>query len=276
MTIAIVTDSTSDVPYDLAERYNIHIIPNTIVINGESVLDNQDFSRQEFYERLPGMPVIPTTATASAGVYHTLYEQLFQQGITQIVSIHASSLLSGIFNAASLAAQAFGDRVHVIDSRSLSLGLGFQAMAAAEAVLNGLPIQMVLNVIEDVRQRVRLVAMLDTLEYIRRSGRVSWLRAGLGSLLSIKLFVTIKDGVIQKFGEVRTRSKGIARMFELLQNQGPLERLAILHTNAETEARKLMDSMQSQLSSIPLLVNVTTVIGTHVGPNGLGFVVVVK
>ena len=276
MPIAIVTDSTSDIPYDMAERYNIHIIPNTIVIEGRSVQDNQNFSRQEFYERLPVMSVLPTTATASAGVYQTLYEQLFQQGITQIVSIHASSLLSGIFNAASLAAQAFGDRVHVIDSRSLSLGLGFQAMAAAEAVLNGLPIQMVLNVIEDVRQRVRLVAMLDTLEYIRRSGRVSWLRAGLGSLLSIKLFVTIKDGVIQKFGEVRTRSKGIARMFELLQNQGPLERLAILHTNAETEARKLMDSMQYQLSSIPLLVNVTTVIGTHVGPNGLGFVVVVK
>ena len=276
MTIAIVTDSTSDVPYDLAERYNIHIIPNTIVIDGASVLDNQDFSRQEFYERLPGMPVLPTTATASAGVYQTLYEQLFQQGITQIISIHASSLLSGIFNAASLAAQTFGERVQVIDSRSLSLGLGFQAIAAAEAVLNGLPVQMVLHTIEDVRRRVRLVAMLDTLEYIHRSGRVSWVKAGLGSLLNIKLFITLKDGVVQKFGEVRTRSKGITRMFELLQNQGPLERLAILHTNAETEARKLMDSMQSQISTIPLLVNVTTVIGTHVGPNGLGFVVVVK
>jgi DegV family protein with EDD domain len=276
MPISIVTDSTSDIPYDLAERYNIHIIPNTIVIEGESVQDNQDFSRQKFYEQLPVMSVLPTTATASAGVYQTLYEQLLQQGITQIISIHASSLLSGIFNSASLAAQSFSGRVHVIDSRSLSLGLGFQAIAAAEAVLNGSPVQMVLNTIEDVRKRVRLVAMLDTLEYIRRSGRVSWVKAGLGSLMNIKLFITLKDGVVQKYGEVRTRSKGIVRMLELLRNQGPLERLAILHTNAETEARKIMDNMQSQISTIPLLVNVTTVIGTHVGPNGLGFVVVVK
>jgi DegV family protein with EDD domain len=153
--------------------------------------------------------------------------------------------------------------------------LVFQALAAAEAVARGLPLQAVLDCIADVRKRVRVVAMLDTLEYVRRSGRVSWLRASLGSLLNVKLFVEIKDGLVQRLGEVRTRGKGIARLLELLHTLEPLERLAILHTNAEVEARQILAAVQTRLSAAPLVVNVTTVIGAHVGPNGLGFAVVV-
>lgn len=275
MNIAIITDSTSDVPYDLAQKHDIHIVPNIVVIEGKSVEDNPSFSRQKFYEQLPQMQTPPTTAAASAGVFQMLYEKLFEQGVSHIISIHASSLLSGIFNAASLAAQAFEGRVHVVDSQQVSLGLGFQALAAAEAVARGLPLQAVLDCIADVRKRVRVVAMLDTLEYVRRSGRVSWLRASLGSLLNVKLFVEIKDGLVQRLGEVRTRGKGIARLLELLHTLEPLERLAILHTNAEAEARQILAAVQTRLSAAPLVVNVTTVIGAHVGPNGLGFAVVV-
>ena len=275
MNIAIITDSTSDVPYDLAQKHDIHIVPNIVVIEGKSVEDNPSFSRQKFYEQLPQMQTPPTTAAASAGVFQMLYEKLFEQGVSHIISIHASSLLSGIFNAASLAAQAFEGRVHVVDSEQVSLGLGFQALAAAEAVARGLPLQAVLDCIADVRKRVRVVAMLDTLEYVRRSGRVSWLRASLGSLLNVKLFVEIKDGLVQRLGEVRTRGKGIARLLELLHTLEPLERLAILHTNAEVEARQILAAVQTRLSAAPLVVNVTTVIGAHVGPNGLGFAVVV-
>jgi DegV family protein with EDD domain len=275
MNIAIITDSTSDVPYDLAQKHDIHIVPNIVVIEGKSVEDNPSFSRQKFYEQLPQMQTPPTTAAASAGVFQMLYEKLFEQGVSHIISIHASSLLSGIFNAASLAAQAFEGRVHVVDSQQVSLGLGFQALAAAEAVARGLPLQAVLDCIADVRKRVRVVAMLDTLEYVRRSGRVSWLRASLGSLLNVKLFVEIKDGLVQRLGEVRTRGKGIARLLELLHTLEPLERLAILHTNAEVEARQILAAVQTRLSAAPLVVNVTTVIGAHVGPNGLGFAVVV-
>jgi DegV family protein with EDD domain len=275
MNIAIITDSTSDVPYDLAQKHDIHIVPNIVVIEGKSVEDNPSFSRQKFYEQLPQMQTPPTTAAASAGVFQMLYEKLFAQGVSHIISIHASSLLSGIFNAASLAAQAFEGRVHVVDSEQVSLGLGFQALAAAEAAARGLPLQAVLDCIADVRKRVRVVAMLDTLEYVRRSGRVSWLRASLGSLLNVKLFVEIKDGLVQRLGEVRTRGKGIARLLELLHTLEPLERLAILHTNAEVEARQILAAVQTRLSAAPLVVNVTTVIGAHVGPNGLGFAVVV-
>ncbi len=131
--IAIVTDSTADIPEELAERHNIHVVPNILVIDGRSVEDGKGISRQEFYTNLPNMKAFPTTATASSGTYHQLYQRLFQEGFSQILSIHAASLLSGIFNAASLAAQAFGECARVIDSHFVTLGLGFQALAAAEA-----------------------------------------------------------------------------------------------------------------------------------------------
>lgn len=275
MGIAIVTDSTCDIPYDLVEQHRLHVVPNLLVLDGESVEDGRSFSRQDFYRRLPAMRTLPTTATASSGTYLALYEKLLHHGFEQILSIHASALLSGILNAASAAAQAFGRRVRVIDSQNVTLGLGFQVLAAAEAVAQGLPLEGVLERLENVRRRVRVVAMLDTLEYIRRSGRVSWARAGLGALLNIRPFVEVRNGLIHRLGEVRTRSKGIARMLELLRNLGPLERLAILHTNAEADARQILESLAPRLPTPPLLVNVTTVIGTHVGPNGLGFAAVV-
>jgi DegV family protein with EDD domain len=276
MHIAIVTDSTADIPHHLAEQHRIHIVPNILVINGQSVEDGKGFSRQEFYRQLPGMKNLPTTATASSGTYQALYEMLFQEGSDRILSIHASSRLSGIYNAASAAAQAFEGRVQVVDSRQVTLGLGFQVLRAAEAAAEGLALEAILARLEQLRERVRVVAMLDTLEYVRRSGRVSWARAGLGNLLSIKPFIEIKDGLVQSRGEVRTRSKGIARLLEQLRNLGPLERLAILHTNAEEDALRLLESADPRLASSPLVVNVTTVVGTHAGPKALGFAAVIQ
>lgn len=273
--IAIVTDSTADIPENLLEDYSIHLINNIIVIDGKGIEDGQGISRADFYRQLPTMLSQPTTATASSGVYQQLYEKIFQQGVSYILSIHPSTLLSGIYNAASVAAQAFGERVRVIDSQQISLGLGFQVLAAAEAALSQ-PLESVLSVLEEVRRRVRLVAMLDTLEFVRRSGRVSWARARLGTLLNIKPFVEVKDGTIISLGEARTRRKGIERLLALLSNLGALERLAILHTNAEEDAYSLLDALHVQLTSPPLVVNVTTVIGTHTGPNGLGFAAVMR
>src|SRR3990170_1633186 len=242
MSIAIVTDSTCDIPNDLVDRFDIHVVPNILVIQGQSIEDNRDFSRQDFYTRLPGMNPLPTTSTASSGKYQALFDELLTRN-DRVLSILASSHLSGIFNAASLAAQPFGDRIRVIDSRQVSLGLGFQVLAAAEAALNGLSIEAIQDIASEIRTRVRLVAMLDTLEYIRRSGRVSWAQASFGSLLKIKLFVELKDGLVERLGEVRTRAKGITRLLEILQTLGSLERLAILHTNAEAEAHQLLEAI---------------------------------
>jgi fatty acid-binding protein DegV len=121
-----------------------------------------------------------------------------------------------------------------------------------------------------------VIAMLDTLEYVRRSGRVSWARARISGLLRIKAFLEVKEGTVFSLGEARTRQKGIERLMELIHKLGPMERLALLHTNAEGDARKILSDLNPQLSTEPLLVNVTTAIGTHVGPNGLGIAAVIS
>jgi DegV family protein with EDD domain len=276
MSIAIVTDSTSDLSPETAERHQIHVVPNVLVIDGQSLEDGSGISREEFYERLPYMKSLPTTASASAGAYQSLYEKLFKQGIKQIISLHAPSALSGIFNAASLAAQSFGNKVKVIDSGQVSLGLGFQVIAAAEAAAKGFSVEAILTEIKRIRQRVRVVAMLDTLEYVRRSGRISWARAKLGSFLELKPFIELREGKLLRLGEARTRRKGINRLLQMLQDLGPLEKLAIIHTNAEKDALEILQQVKNEINSMPILVNITTVIGTHVGPNGLGFVAVIR
>jgi DegV family protein with EDD domain len=276
MAIAIVTDSTCDLPPGTLEEYPIHVVPNLLVIDGQSLEDGNGISRQEFYERLPHMKTVPTTASASAGSFQTLYEHLFRQGYQQIISLHAPNSLSGIFNAAHLAAETFDHRVVVMDSGQVSLGLGFQAITAAEEAAKELPLPDILAKIKGIQQRIHVIAMLDTLEYVRRSGRVSWARARLGSLLAIKPFLELRNGKIINLGEARTRLKGENRLFQFLSDLGPLERLAILHTNAESEALTFRQRLDIDLAQPPILVNVTTVIGTHVGPNGLGFVAVTR
>lgn len=272
MKIALVTDSSCDLPSDLVSAHQIHVVPNILVIDGKSVEDNKEFSREDFYRQLPDMTTFPTTSTASVGTYQALYEQLIGQGFDQILSVHASQELSGIFNAASTAAQPLAGQATVVDSRQVSLGLGFQILEAAGAIANGAEINSIENLLHHVRERTRLVAMLDTLEFIRRSGRVSWARARLGALLNLKLFVEVKDGYVHSLGEVRTRKKGMARLLEMMQSPEPLKRFGMLHTNAENDARKLLAALAPDVQIPPFVVNVTTAIGAHVGPNGLGFV----
>ena len=272
--ISLVTDSTCDLPDNLVEKHNIHVVPNLIIIQGQEYQDGKGISRQEFYERLPAMSSPPTTATASSGTYQQLYEDLLRLGSTKIISIHAASTLSGIFNAAQTAAHAFHEHVLVIDSGQISLGLGFQVLEAAEAIEQGANFERLIEFLGKIRERIRVMAMLDTLEYVRRSGRVSWMSAHLGNLMQIKLFLEVKAGEVLRSGEARTRRKGIERLIQHLMQLGPLQRLAILHTNARDEAQQILIEINPKLPTSPLVVNVTTVIGAHVGPNGLGFAAV--
>ena len=164
----------------------------------------------------------------------------------------------------------------MIDSGQVSLGLGFQVIAAAEAAAKGFSLAAILAEIKGIQQRIHLKAMLDTLEYVRRSGRVSWARARLGSLLAIKPFLELRDGKVINLGEARTGLKGENRLLQFIKDLGPLERLAILHSNAEKEALALQGQLNIEITHHPFLVNVTTIIGTHVGPNALGFVAVTR
>jgi len=276
MRIAVVTDSTSDIPAELAASNNIFVIPAILVVNGQSIQDGPGISREAFYEQLPTMKSPPTTGSPSAGAYMQLYEHLLKSGYDQVVSIHVSGILSGVLNSAKIAAQNFKSRVQIVDSGQASLGLGFQVLAAAEAVTQGLGLNAVIEAANQTRVRVRIVALLDTLDYVRRSGRVSWARASLGKFLQIKPLIELREGVVIRLGEERTRKKGMERLAGLLTSLGDLERLAILHTNALADANQFADRFTSQSQRSPLVVNVTSIIGTHVGPNGLGFAAVVR
>jgi DegV family protein with EDD domain len=276
MQTAIVTDSTADVPAALAKKLNIHVVPAILMLGEQSFEDGKGLTRQEFYERLPEMNPLPTTGTPSVGVFESVYQNLFDQGIKQIISIHVASKLSGIYNTAKLAAKNFDSQVQIIDSESLSMGIGFQVITAAEAASANLPLEKIFEIIETTRQNTRLIAMLNTLEYVHRSGRVGWARARIGSLLRIKPFVEVKAGQVINMGQARTRKKGIAHLKNLLQRQGPLERLAILHTNAEEDAIAFLNDLSGEIPADSFIVNVTTIIGTHVGPKGLGFTAVLK
>lgn len=274
MKIGFVTDSTSDVPANWAEQYGIEVVPALININGKSYADGAGISREEFYTCLPGLKPPPTTSAPSVGSFQERYEKLLKAGTDSVLSIHPPNELSGIFNAARLAAQEFGQRVKVLDSGQVSLGLGFQVVLAAEAAAKGAIQNEVLALVDSIRKRVRVTALLDTIEYVRRSGRVSWAVAMIGGLLRLQPLIELRYGIVYRLGQARTRLQGIERLVETLNSWGPLERLAVLHTNAESTARQLLEDVKSKVAVPPLLVNVTTAIGTHVGPNGLGFAAV--
>jgi len=191
---AIVTDSTSDIPADLLEKNDIFQIPVDLTLAGQTYLDGFDLSRNDFYNQLPELDQLPTTAAPSTGRFQQLFNSIFNQGYTQIISLHASKDLSGIFNAARLAAEEFSQTIKVIDSEQLSMGLGFQVLKAAEIARKGLPIDKIISEVESIRERVKVYAMLDTFKYIHRSGRVSWAKARIGTILQIKPLLELKRG----------------------------------------------------------------------------------
>ncbi len=272
--LALVTDSTADVPAALAAQYRIHIVPTVLVIQGKAYLDGEHISREEFYTRLPTLNPPPTTAAPASGTFESLYRRLLAEGHTRILSIHLAGNLSGVLNAARLGAQPFGKAVTVLDGGQLSMGTGWQVLHAARRAAENIPIPRLLEELREMQARVRLVAMLDTLEYLRRSGRVSWAKAALGSFLRIRPFVEVRRGQVLRAGQTRTRRKGLRALLERLTALGPLEALAILHTNAEAEARALLEQSRGQVAQPPLIVQATPVIGVHVGPKGVGFAAV--
>ena len=275
MKIGLVTDSTSDLPGALVEQHELEVIPCILVLDGKEYLDGIDITREEFYRQLSTRPASTpmTTAAPSIGEFAARYNTLLSRGCDHIISIHAAGALTSIIDSARQAARDFNDRITVVDSTSLTLGLGFQVLAAAEAADLGL--QAALDAIDSTRRRLDIYAALSTMENLKRSGRVPGVVAALGSLLSIKPLIRLKDNDVKAISAVRTTSQGTEKILDLLLQQGNLERLAILHTGVESRAKELLNAvMQKASQSIPrdiLMVNVTTVIGTHVGPNGLGF-----
>ena len=278
MKLGFVTDSTSDLPSYLIEQHEIEVIPSLVVIDGQEYTDGIGITREEFYRRLPALRTPPTTAAPSIGEFAARYESLLSRGCDHILSIHAAHQLTTIVNSARQAAAEFPNRVTCVDSTSLSLGIGFQVLAAAEAADLGLA--AALQAVESARRRLRVFAALDTMENLRRSGRVPAAVTFLGGMLHIKPLIELANGDVKPVGALRTTTQANERMLDLLLQEGELERLAILHTGAEARAREFLHMvMEKAIRSMPrdiLMVNVTPTIGTHVGPNGLGFACVRK
>ena len=276
MKLGIVTDSTSDLPQYLIEQHGLEVVPCILILEGKEYADGKGVSREEFYKRLPSLQSQPTTAAPSIGEFSTRYERLLTNGCDHILSIHAASALTTILNTARQASDDFPDRVTFVDSFSVSLGLGFQVLAAAEAAESGL--DTALAAIESTRKRLHVFAALDTMENLRHSGRVPAAVTILGGMLNIKPLIELTHGEVKAIGAVRTTKQANERMTAFLKSGLPLERLAILHTGAEPRAKEFLNGLMQEVSqSLPreiLMVNVTTVIGTHVGPNGLGFAAV--
>lgn len=278
MKIGIVTDSTSDLPQYLIEQHNIQVVPSILILEGKEYADGIGISREDFYQRLPTLQTKVTTAAPSIGDFLTPYQTLFSQGCDHILSIHAAGQLTTIVNSARQAAKEFDDKVTIIDSGSLSMGLGFQVLSVFDETVSN--IKSAIEAIESTKKRLKVYAALDTMEYLKRSGRVPGVVANLGGMLSIKPMVEIKDGEVKPVGVARTTKQNDERILNLLLEVGEMERLAILHTNAEARAKNLLNELMNRArKSIPrdiLFVNVTAVIGTHLGPNAIGFAAVKK
>ncbi len=281
MKIGLVTDSPADLPLDLAENYQIEIIPAILVIEGREYMDEVDITREQFYTRLPTMRRPPSTAAPSPLDFAIRYKKLLANGYDHILSIHTAEKLTSLPNFARQAARDFDGRVSVLESGSLTLGTGFQVLAAAEAIEKGLGLEAVLEQVRSTRQRVRVAAALDTMDYLRRSGRVPAAITAIGGLLRIKPVVELREGAVKPISVTRTTRQATDALLKFLQNLGPLERFAILHTNAETRAREFLnqlmkDKRRRNLPAEIRLLNVTSLIGAHIGPNGLGFAAVKK
>ncbi len=277
MSVRIVTDSTCDLPQETIQKYGIRVVPLYINVGKQGYLDGVDMTRQEFYQLLPTFPEHPTTAAPSPLKFRSLYDSLADEGATHVLSIHISSALSAVMDAASISArETTSVPVTVFDSRQLSLGMGFLVETAAQLAAQGHAVDEIIAALNDQIKRSHVFAALDTLEFLKRSGRMNGLIASFGTLLQLKPILTMYDG---KPGaeRVRTRERATERILEMLAHVGTIERVAIVHTHAHARVAELRERAAHLLppGDVPA-VDITPVIGAHIGPGAVGFAVVSK
>ena len=277
--VAIVVDSASDLPPEVAAEQGIRIVPLEVSFGDEHFKALLELSADAFWRRMlaPDAP-FPTTAAASPGEFQAAFEDLFDGGADSIVCVTISADLSGTYKSAKVAAAMMGDReIHVIDSRTASMGFGMLAQMAADRAAAGATGADVARYVEARKADVDLYVALDTLEYLKRGGRISGARAAMGTVLAIKPIVTVIDGLVDSADRVRTRAKARERTLELLTSR-PLERATILHsTGADADEFREVFAARSGLdaSRIQTMV-IGPSVGAHVGPGAVGATVVLR
>ncbi len=273
MTIRIVTDTASDLTKSYAEELGIPMVPLYINIGDKSYLDGIDISREEFYTRLPVMETHPTTSAPGPEMFIKTYEKLIDEGATGIISIHVSSTLSAVHNVASLAAENITRvPVKVIDAGNLSMGTGLITMMANTAARAGNSMDEIIKRIQDTIQRTHTIAILDTLEYLKRSGRMSHFKFRLATMLDIKPVIRMMGGEA-KLDLIRTRKQALRRLVEEVEKLAPFEKLVFVHTHAPSESLDLLREMLHKFvpaGQAEMFAEVTPVIGAHIGPGAVG------
>ena len=270
---AVVTDSVAMLPQQLAADLGIAVVPILLNIDGRSYRDGIDLTTSEFYQRLRSRDELPTTSAPSVGEFIQVYEKALENA-ERVLAIHVASQLTSVYKIALMAAQSIpGKRVHVIDSQSATMAQGFVALAAARAVRSKADSEAAAKAAREVRSKVRFFAFLETLEYLRRGGRVGNVAAMMGNAIQLKPIVHIVDGQITPLARPRTRRKATQLMIDTMSAEvaGRPVHAAVLHADSLADAEQLQRRVNDQFDCLELHVTeLTPVMGTHTGPGLLG------
>jgi len=265
MAVHVVTDSAADLSDELVLELGVQVVPLTIRFGAEEFVDRQDLTPKEFYARCASSPVLPETAAPSPGAFETAFRAAFDQGADAVVCVNISSGLSATMASAQNAARALPDRdIRVIDSRSVTWGLGSQVVAAARAANEGADADDIVAMVENMVARTRVYGTLDTLDNLKKGGRIGNAQALIGSLLSIKPLIAV-DGVVEELGRARTRSKALR-----VREAGAVENLGVMHGSAPD-----IDEFVTMLTEIHPreqihVGEIGATIGVHGGPRVMG------
>ncbi len=271
MTVKIVTDSSADLPEEVVKALEITVVPLYVRFGDEVYRDRVDISEDEFYERLQHDPVHPNTTQPTPQDFVNVYQKL-AQGADGIISIHLSAKLSGTCSSALQAKGTVANEcsVEVVDSETLSMALGLIVIAAAKAAKDGKSLDEVEAVARQTIPKIRLLALLDTLKYLLLGGRIGKAKALLGSILNVKPILTLKDGEVVPTAQVRTRAKGLDRLFEFVQSTTNIQELTVVHSTTPDEAQALAGRLGSVFDTEKIVMSrLGPVLGVHIGPAAL-------
>ena len=275
MTVKIVTDSTADLPPQVAEELGITVVPVYIRFGAKVYRDGVDISHDELYQKLVTNSIHPATSQPPPGDFANAYRKLAKE-TDDILSIHVTSKLSGTYASALQGRElaATGSRIEVVDSLTVSMGLGLIAMAAARLAAAGESLQTVMAEIRQAIPQIRLLALFDTLKYLHRGGRIGMAKSLLGSVLNVKPLLTMQDGEFVPVSQARTRRKGIERLFHFVRNALNIQELAIVHSTTPDDAGSLRECISSIFDKGRLhLTRLGPALGVHGGPGTMGVVV---
>jgi DegV family protein with EDD domain len=274
--VAVMTDSTAYLPDNLVKSLSITVAPQVLIWGEDTFRDGVDIMPDEFYKRLKTAKVMPTTSQVSIGDVKSSFETLLESGY-DVLGIFISSKLSGTIQSATQARELLpkaADRISIVDSDSTAMAMGFHVLTAARAAQAGASLAECRQLAEESRAHTGVYFVVDTLEFLRRGGRIGGAQALLGSALNIKPILELRNGRIESIEKVRTKGKAIDRMIDLVvQRVGDRKpvRLATLHANAEVEAREALEKATLQLHpDESVFASVSPVIGTHAGPGTIG------